>query len=90
MCGSRRPLVDGVRHADRRFGSAARPERLRGQISEVEDRLRHTLLRCDRAPLAGWNSLDIGALGQAWTHGAEVGVGAVAVGWNDRRESAAS
>ncbi|SFW63155.1 hypothetical protein SAMN04489730_2219 [Amycolatopsis australiensis] len=70
--------VDGVRHADRRFGSAARLERLRGQITEVEDRLRHTLLRRDRAPLAGvlveastlagWNSLDIGSLSQAWTH----------------------
>jgi tetratricopeptide (TPR) repeat protein len=73
-----RQEVDGVRHADRRFGSAARLERLRGQITEVEDRLRHTLLRRDRAPLAGvlveastlagWNSLDIGSLSQAWTH----------------------
>jgi tetratricopeptide (TPR) repeat protein len=73
-----REEVDGVRHADRQFGSAARLERLRGQITEVEDLLRHSLLRRDRAPLAGvlteastlagWNSLDIGSLGQAWTH----------------------
>lgn len=73
-----RQEVDGVRHADRRFGSAARLERLRGQIVELEDRLAHTLLRRDRAPLAGvlveastlagWNSLDIGSLSQAWTH----------------------
>jgi transcriptional regulator with XRE-family HTH domain len=73
-----RDEVDGVRHADRRFGSAARLERLRGQIIEIEDLLRHTLLRRDRSPLAGvlteastlagWTSLDIGALGQAWTH----------------------
>jgi tetratricopeptide (TPR) repeat protein len=73
-----REEVDGVRHADRRFGSAVRLERLRGQIAELEDLLRHTLLRRDRAPLAGvlteastlagWNSLDIGSLGQAWTH----------------------
>ncbi|MFC9251426.1 tetratricopeptide repeat protein [Amycolatopsis thailandensis] len=73
-----RQEVDGVRHADRRFGSAARLERLRGQITEVEDLLRHTLLRRDRAPLAGvlteastlagWNALDIGSFAQAWTH----------------------
>jgi tetratricopeptide (TPR) repeat protein len=73
-----RDEVDGVRHADRRFGSAARLERLRGQITEVEGLLRHTLLRRDRAPLAGvlveastlagWNSLDIGSFSQAWTH----------------------
>ncbi|MEV7041139.1 tetratricopeptide repeat protein [Amycolatopsis sp. NPDC051061] len=73
-----RQEVDGVRHADRRFGSAARLERLRGQITEMEDRLQHTLLRRDRAPLAGvlveastlagWNSLDIGSLTQAWGH----------------------
>jgi transcriptional regulator with XRE-family HTH domain len=73
-----REEVIGVRHADRRFGSAARLERLRGQITEVEGLLRHTILRRDRAPLAsvlveastlaGWNSLDIGALDQAWTH----------------------
>ncbi|QRP50689.1 tetratricopeptide repeat protein [Amycolatopsis sp. FDAARGOS 1241] len=70
--------VDGVRHADRRFGSAARLERLRSHITEVEERLQYTLLRRDRAPLAsvlveastlaGWNSLDIGSLRQAWSH----------------------
>jgi tetratricopeptide (TPR) repeat protein len=70
--------VDGVRHADRRFGSAARLEQLRGHIDEVEERLQYTLLRHDRVPLAsvlveastlaGWNSLDIGSLRQAWSH----------------------
>ncbi|MET7993097.1 helix-turn-helix transcriptional regulator [Amycolatopsis sp. NPDC005232] len=70
--------VDSVRHADRRFGSAARLERLRSHIAEVEERLQYTLLRRDRAPLAsilveastlaGWNSLDIGSLRQAWSH----------------------
>ncbi|MCP3804957.1 tetratricopeptide repeat protein [Allokutzneria sp. A3M-2-11 16] len=73
-----RQEVDSVRHADRRFGSAVRLDRLRGHITEVEDLLRHTLLRRDRAPLAavlveastlaGWTSLDIGSLNQAWTH----------------------
>jgi tetratricopeptide (TPR) repeat protein len=73
-----REEIDGVRHADRRYGSALRLERLRGQIDEVEERLRHTLLQRDRAPLAsvlveastlaGWNSLDIGSLSQAWSH----------------------
>ncbi|WUV55379.1 tetratricopeptide repeat protein [Amycolatopsis sp. NBC_01480] len=73
-----RSEVDSVRHADRRHGSALRLERLRGQIDEVEDRLRHTLLERDRAPLAGvlveastlagWNSLDMGSLSQAWLH----------------------
>ncbi|AGM05925.1 hypothetical protein AORI_3340 [Amycolatopsis keratiniphila] len=73
-----RDEVISVRHADRRFGSAARLERLRGQITEIEGLLRHTILRRDRAPLAGvlveastlagWNSLDIGSLAQAWTH----------------------
>ncbi len=73
-----REEVISVRHADRRFGSAARLERLRGQITEIEGLLRHTILRRDRAPLAsvlveastlaGWNSLDIGSLAQAWTH----------------------
>jgi tetratricopeptide (TPR) repeat protein len=73
-----RDEVDGVRHADRRFGSAARLERLHVQITEVEDLFRHTLLRRDRAPLAGvlteastlagWTSLDLGSLNQAWTH----------------------
>ncbi|QFU91587.1 helix-turn-helix transcriptional regulator [Amycolatopsis sp. YIM 10] len=70
--------VDGVRHADRRFGSAERLERLRGQISELDDLIRHTLLQRHRAPLAGvlteastlagWTSLDIGSLKQAWAH----------------------
>ncbi|RSN24348.1 hypothetical protein DMC63_06860 [Streptomyces sp. WAC 05977] len=73
-----RDEIISVRHADRRFGSAARLERLRGQITEIEGLLRHTILRRDRAPLAGvlveastlagWNSLDIGSLAQAWTH----------------------
>ncbi|MCU1687045.1 MAG: hypothetical protein JWQ81_7784 [Amycolatopsis sp.] len=70
--------VDGVRHSDRRFGAAKRLEQLRGHITDIEGQLRHTLLRRERAPLAsvlteastlaGWTSLDIGALGQAWTH----------------------
>ncbi|WP_307796076.1 endonuclease/exonuclease/phosphatase family protein [Amycolatopsis sp. 195334CR] len=67
-----------MRHADRRFGSAERLEWLRGQISELDDLIRHTLLQRHRAPLAGvlteastlagWTSLDIGSLKQAWAH----------------------
>jgi tetratricopeptide (TPR) repeat protein len=73
-----RTQVESFRHADRRFGSAARLAQLRSHITEVESLLRHTLVRqhraslaaalTDAATLAGWDSLDSGDAALAWDY----------------------
>ena len=73
-----RQQTDVVRHADRRFGAAVRLDQLRSHIGEVEDLLRHTIIRkhrerlaaalTDASTLAGWDSLDAGSIRQAWLH----------------------
>ncbi|GGP42068.1 tetratricopeptide repeat protein [Saccharothrix coeruleofusca] len=73
-----RQQVDGVCHADRRFGSTARLQQLRSHIEEVERHLTHSLLSKHRQPLAtilteastlaGWNALDSGSIDEAWRY----------------------
>jgi transcriptional regulator with XRE-family HTH domain len=73
-----RRQTDVVRRADRRFGSAVRLDQLRSHINEVEQLLRHMIIRQHREPLAaaltdastlaGWDALDSGSTRQAWAH----------------------
>ncbi|WP_084176349.1 hypothetical protein [Actinokineospora spheciospongiae] len=73
-----RRQVDDARHVDRRFGGISLLDQLRGQISQIEDLLRHGPQRGQReqlaavlteaSTLAGWESLDRNAIRQAWDH----------------------
>jgi transcriptional regulator with XRE-family HTH domain len=73
-----RQQTEMARRADRRLGSAARLDQLRGHIRELEHLLRHTIIRqhreqlaaalADASTLAGWDALDGGSVRQAWEH----------------------
>ncbi|HEX5121378.1 MAG TPA: helix-turn-helix transcriptional regulator [Pseudonocardiaceae bacterium] len=73
-----RQQTEMARRADRRLGSAARLDQLRGHIRELEHLMRHTIIRqhreqlaaalADALTLAGWDALDAGSVRQAWEH----------------------
>ncbi|MGO1049309.1 tetratricopeptide repeat protein [Crossiella sp. CA198] len=73
-----RRQVNDVRHRDRRFGGVTLLDQLRSSIREVETTLRHGAAQglrealagvlTEASTLAGWESLDRNAVGQAWNH----------------------
>lgn len=72
-----RHQVDHARRIDRRFGALTQLDQLRAQIDQVQQLLthragpqRHALagVLVEASTLAGWQSLDRAAVGQAWSH----------------------
>lgn len=73
-----RRQVENARHIDRRYGGVTALEQLRKHIDQVETMLSHSIIAGHRAALAGvlteastlagWQSLDRNAAGQAWSH----------------------
>lgn len=73
-----RESLEQARRLDRKFGGVATLDRLRTQISEIQELLDFSITTGQRAPLAavltetaalaGWEALDRNAHAQAWRH----------------------
>jgi transcriptional regulator with XRE-family HTH domain len=68
--------TDNIRRLDRRLGAPVLLDQMTAHISTLRQLLSHAVLDCTRQPiaatladaaaLAGWQALDVGAIGRAW------------------------
>lgn len=68
--------TDHMRVMDRQLGAPTLLEQIRGHVAHLEELLSHAVLSTERQPLAsvlsdaaalaGWQAIDLAALGQAW------------------------